>query len=327
MSDSSHRTRGTAAAARMMRCDLHVHSRHSGPATVPGLRHLVRECYSEPWAVRYAARERGMDLVTLTDHDSIAGALELAALPDVFVSEEVTCLLPGGRELHLGVYDITEAQHEVLQARRRDLEALFAYTAEQRLPVCVNHPFSALTGRRGDGDLPLAFEGATHVEVRNGMMSALSNDCAKAAGRLTRLAPCGGSDAHTLSSVARAFTCVQASGRADYLAGLRAGLTIPAGHAGSYAALTADLARLAVFAAFDHVRQVVRGYPRARARLAALALLAPFAVLLPLVTAVVYADEQLFAWRHHRRFAAALPRAGGGAAPLPCPRAAGVSHP
>jgi predicted metal-dependent phosphoesterase TrpH len=94
--------------ARILRCDLHVHSRHSGAATVPGLRHLVRECYAEPWEVRYAARERGMDLVTLTDHDSIAGALELAGLPDAFVSEEVTCLVPGGRELHLGVYDITE---------------------------------------------------------------------------------------------------------------------------------------------------------------------------------------------------------------------------
>jgi predicted metal-dependent phosphoesterase TrpH len=121
-------------ADRLMRCDLHVHSRHSGPATVPGLRHLVRECYAEPWEVRDAARERGMDLVTLTDHDSIEGALELAGLPDAFVSEEVTCTVPGGRELHLGVYDITEAQHEGLQARRRDLEALFAYAAEQRIP-------------------------------------------------------------------------------------------------------------------------------------------------------------------------------------------------
>ena len=168
-------------AAPIMRCDLHVHSRHSGPATVPVpapararvLLGAVRR--STP-----AARRRGMDLVTLTDHDSVTGALELAGRPDTFVSEEVTCLVPGGRELHLGVFDITEAQHEALQSRRRDLEALFAYAAEQRLPVCVNHPFSALTGRRADADLPLAFDGATHVEARNGMMSARSNDCARA---------------------------------------------------------------------------------------------------------------------------------------------------
>lgn len=314
-------------ADRLMRCDLHVHSRHSGPATVPGLRHLVRECYAEPWEVRYAARERGMDLVTLTDHDSIEGALELAGLPDAFVSEEVTCTVPGGRELHLGVYDITEAQHEGLQARRRDLEALFAYAAEQRIPVCVNHPFSALTGRRDDRDLPLAFRGATHVEVRNGMMSALSNDYARAAGRETRLAPCGGSDAHTLASVARAFTCVRADNRADFLAGLRAGLTFPAGGAGTYARLTADVARLAVLSGADHVRQAWRGDPGAVAGLIALACLAPFTVFLPLVTAAVYADEQLFAWRHYRRFAGEKARAGRRRPPLLGTPAAGASRP
>ncbi len=299
---------------KIMRCDLHVHSRHSGPATVPGLRHLVRECYAEPWEVRYTARERGMDLVTLTDHDSIAGALELAGLPDAFVSEEVTCLVPGGRELHLGVYDITEAQHEALQARRRDLEALFAYTAEQGIPVCVNHPFSALTGRREDADLPLAFRGATHLEVRNGMMSARSNDC-------------GGSDAHTLASVARAFTCVRADDRAEFLAGLRAGLTLPAGGAGTYARLTADIMRLAVLAGADQVRRVIRGEPGALPRLAALVCLAPFTVFLPLVTAAVYADEQVFAWRHYRRFTGGIERAGRRRPPLLGTPAAGTSRP
>jgi len=312
---------------RILRCDLHVHSRHSGPATVPGLRHLVRECYAEPWEVRYAARDRGMDLVTLTDHDSITGALELAGLPDAFVSEEVTCLVPGGRELHLGAYDITETQHEALQARRRDLEALFAYAAEQHIPVCVNHPFSALTGRREDADLPLAFRGATHLEVRNGMMSALSNDYARAAGRRTRLAPCGGSDAHTLASVARAFTCVRANDRAEFLAGLRAGLTFPAGRAGSYRRLTADVTRLAVLAGADNLKEAARGQPGALARLAALVCLAPFAVFLPLVTAAVYADEQVFAWRHFRRFAGESERAGRRRPPLLGAPAAGASRP
>jgi len=314
-------------SGRILRCDLHVHSRHSGPATVPGLRHLVRECYAEPWEVRYAARERGMDLVTLTDHDSIAGALELAGLPDTFVSEEVTCHVPGGRELHLGVYDITPAQHEALQARRRDLEALFAYAAEQHIPVCVNHPFSALTGRREDRDLPLAFLGATHVEVRNGMMSALSNDYARAAGRRTRLAQCGGSDAHTLASVARAFTCVRAHDRTEFLAGLRAGLTFPAGGAGTYARLTADVTRLTLLAMGHSVREAVRGERGALVRLAALVGLAPFAVFLPLVTAAVYADEQVFAWRHYRRFAGEAARAGRRRPPLLGTPAAGASRP
>src|SRR5947207_15426122 len=34
-----------------MRCDLHVHSRFSGPATVPLLRHVCDESHAEPEAV------------------------------------------------------------------------------------------------------------------------------------------------------------------------------------------------------------------------------------------------------------------------------------
>ena len=58
-----------------MRSDLHVHSRYSGRTDWPVLRHLGQECYSEHEAVYEQARRRGMDLVTLTDHDSIEGAL------------------------------------------------------------------------------------------------------------------------------------------------------------------------------------------------------------------------------------------------------------
>jgi predicted metal-dependent phosphoesterase TrpH len=295
-------------ALPLMRCDLHVHSIHSGPATLPALRWLVNECYSSPQAVYERARQRGMNLVTLTDHDTIAGALELAGRPDTFVSEEVTVLLEGGRELHLGVYDITEAQHQALQARRNDLESLFAYAAEQRIPVCVNHPFSALTGRREDRDLPLAFRGATHVEVRNGMMSALSNDYARAAGRRTRLAPCGGSDAHTLASVARAYTIVRgARDKGEYLDGLRRCATIAAGHSGSYARLTADIFRIVAGSVVEAAR------PRSLAlALRSVALLAalPLGALVPLATLVQTVKERVWAEQMFARYRASLPAVG-----------------
>ena len=78
-----------------MRCDLHVHSKCSGLVNLPVLRRFGRECYSEPQAVYEQARRRGMDLVTLTDHDTIDGALALASLPGTFMSVELTCALPG----------------------------------------------------------------------------------------------------------------------------------------------------------------------------------------------------------------------------------------
>jgi len=84
-----------------------------------------------------------MDLVTLTDHDTIEGALALAHLPNFFIGEEVTVELPDRRSLHVGVFDINETQHDGVSRRRRDAESLFAYLAEQRI-----RPASIISSRR-----------------------------------------------------------------------------------------------------------------------------------------------------------------------------------
>jgi hypothetical protein len=263
-----------------------------------------------------------MSLVTLTDHDSIEGALTLAHLSDFFVSEEVTCLLPGGRQLHLGVYDIDEARHAAIQARRQDAEALFAYLAEARIPTAVNHLFSALTGRRQVADLHLALNSVRLVETRNGMMPEETNRYARRTGAQLGLAGVGGSDAHTLASVARAFTIVRgARTREEYLAGLRAGHTIPAGGSGSYARLTADVARLLGCAYLDNARRATEG-PQSALRFATLLALLPLVPFLPLVTAAIYADERLFGARFDRLYRDSQ----DGTASLGLPPAAAVSR-
>jgi len=315
-----------SVSVRMMRCDLHVHSFHSGPATVPIMGRFARECYSSPAEVYEAARRKEMDFVTLTDHDTIAGALELAGRSDTFVSEEVTCLLPQGRQLHLGVFDITEAQHETIARRRSDAEALFAYLAEERIPTCANHLFSALTGPRETADIHLALQNAGLVEARNGMMSEGCNLRAARAGRRTGRAPCGGSDAHTLASVARAYTSVPAHTREEFLAGLRQGLTIPTGESGSYARLTADVAHIVSGAYRDQARRSLASDSISGGLAFALVLL-PLIPLLPLVTAAIYLHEQLFMRRHYRLFRSSHRRIGRGGArrlPLAPPAAAGL---
>lgn len=288
-----------------MRCDLHVHSKHSGPVTVPVLDRILRESYSEPRAVYETARRRGMDLVTLTDHDTVAGALELLGRPDFFMSEEVTCLLPERRELHVGVFDITEAQHEQIARRRRDAESLFAYLAEQRIPASLNHPFSPLTGRRAVDDLHLGFAGTMMIEARNGMLPAATNDCARRAASLLGRATMGGSDAHTLASVARAYTIVRgARDKGEYLDGLRRAATIPAGHSGSYARLTADIFRIVAGSVVDalHPRSLVLTL-RSAALLAAL----PLGALVPLATLVQTVKERVWAQQMLTRYRASLP--------------------
>jgi predicted metal-dependent phosphoesterase TrpH len=278
-----------------MRCDLHVHSKYSGPVTVPGLRHLLHECYSEPLAVYDAARGRGMDLVTLTDHDSIEGALELRGRPDFFTGEEVTVVLPGARELHVGVFDLDEAQHAQIARRRFDPESLFAYLAEQRLPACLNHPFSALTGRREVEDLHRGLLGVALLESRNGMLPRVTNDCARRAGALHGRGLAGGSDAHTLATVGRAFTIAPgARTRAEYLSALRRAATIPAGRSGSYARLTGDVLRI-LGGALREAATVPPASAGELARRAALLAALPLLPFVPLATLVQSLKERFWA--------------------------------
>jgi predicted metal-dependent phosphoesterase TrpH len=303
------RNAGTAAGggheregAELMRCDLHVHSWYSGRAEVPVLEHVGRECYSPPLAVHERARRRGMDLVTLTDHDTIEGALSLAHLPDTFASEEVTVLLDGERQLHVNVFGLGERQHEGLQARRRDLEAFLAFLAEERLPASVNHLFSALTGARELSDLRLPLGRIPLIEALNGAMPEGHNERARIVGREASMAPVGGSDAHSLAHVARAFTTVPgARTKEEFLAGLRTGLTVPCGRSGSYARLTGEVARIFAAGYADTFRGVLAGAPDVLRVVASLAL-APFLPFIPLFTLGVYAHEQRFGARHFHAF-------------------------
>ena len=112
-----------------MRCDLHVHTRHSGMCTVPVLRRVCRESYSEPEPVYDTLKRRGMDLVTVTDHDSIDAVETLRGRPDFFLSEEVSATSPDGTELHIGVYDI--------EGRLRP-EGSDDWTVRQRFPFVVS---------------------------------------------------------------------------------------------------------------------------------------------------------------------------------------------
>jgi predicted metal-dependent phosphoesterase TrpH len=285
-----------------MRCDLHVHSWHSGRAEVPVLEHVGRECYSRPLEVYERARRRGMDLVTLTDHDTIEGALSLAHLPGTFVSEEVTVYLDGGRRLHVNVFDLDERQHAALEARRRDFEAFLAFLAEERLPASVNHLFSALTGTRKLADLRRPLRRLPLIEALSGAMPEGHNERARVVGRAAGMAPVGGSDAHSLAHVARAFTTVPgARTKEEFLAGLRAGLTVPSGRSGSYARLTTEVTRIFAAGYVETAREVLAGAPSAL-RVAASLAMAPLLPLIPLFTLGVYVQEMRFGARHFRAF-------------------------
>lgn len=225
---------------------MHIHSLNSGMCTLPVLRRLCRESYSPPEELYSALHRRGMDLVTLTDHDSIDGAEALRSRRNFFLSEEVTCRAPSRTEVHIGVYGIEERHHAELQRRRNDLPRLAAYLAEQRLFATVNHPFSALTGKRRTEDFE-TFRLFSGCEVLNAHLSGWHNRRAAQFAERSFQIGVGGSDAHTLASAGSAWTEVPgARSKEEFLVGLKRGHGRAAGHPGTYTKLTGDVLRIAL---------------------------------------------------------------------------------
>ena len=91
-----------------MKIDMHVHSKFSKRPSEWILKKLsCPESFTDPARVYNIAKKRGMSLVTITDHNTIEGCLEIADIPDTFISEEVTTYFPDdGCKLHVLSYNI-----------------------------------------------------------------------------------------------------------------------------------------------------------------------------------------------------------------------------
>src|ERR1700722_10996961 len=228
-----------------MQCDLHVHSIASGMCSTPILSRICRESYNRAAEVYTRLRQRGMSIVTLTDHDSIDAGEALRKHPDFFLSEEVTVDMPGGTQIHLGVYGITERDHMEIQRRRKDFISLMMYLTEKKLFFSVNHVFSGLRVRRLEELCCWLASYVPAFESRNGQMWPRANEsAAQLASRLGKIA-IGGSDSHTIAGVGRTYTEVPGAHTAEeFFAGLRAGQGQVHGAHGSYVKLTADVFRI-----------------------------------------------------------------------------------
>jgi hypothetical protein len=224
-----------------------------------------------------------MELFTLTDHDSIEGCEQLRHHPDFFVSEELTCKMPSGTEVHIGVYDLNDRQHIQLQQRRNDLIALLMYLTERRLFFSINHVFSSLTGRREREDFAWFQEYFPAIETQNSHMLERSNRQAAQLAKQWDKIGIGGSDAHALPSAGTAFTEVPgARDKEEFFEGLRAGLGRAGGESGGFSKLTRDVFLIA--------GEMMREKSWTT-------FLSPLAVLVPAFTYWNYRNERVFSRR------------------------------
>jgi predicted metal-dependent phosphoesterase TrpH len=238
----------TTSTARL-RADLHVHSYHSGYAS--HLRFLrTRDCYSSPDDVYRVAKARGMDLVTITDHDSIGGCLEFLDrhpdAPDFFISEEIETGFPGvPMKLHVAAYDIDERIHAEAQRLRPDVFELTAYLRSEGVCFGLNHLFFFYQRQMPlDEYLRAAFALFPAFELRNGAMLSDQNELIEAivAGRASGpTGAFGGSDAHTLRRIGRTYTEADGTSRASFLASLKAGRSRVGGVHGTTLDIAAEI--------------------------------------------------------------------------------------
>src|SRR6202049_4576631 len=220
------------------RVDMHCHSTASQISKLGVQRALgLPECATPPEEVYALAKRRGMDFVTITDHDTISGVLEIADRPDVFVSEELTAHFRGEPQaVHVLCYGITGEDHEWLQRHRDDVEICAAYMYEREIVCALAHPYytvgAPLTARHRRR-LAKLFD---IWEIRNGARAReLNRPAATYVGTLDG-AGIGGSDDHAGVDIGRPYTeTPPARTPAEFLAHVRAGHVHAGGAQGSAA--------------------------------------------------------------------------------------------
>ncbi|MFZ5812033.1 MAG: glycosyltransferase [Thermodesulfobacteriota bacterium] len=252
-----------------MRIDLHVHSKHSTRPSQWFLQKLgCPESFTEPRRLYDIAKSRGMDMVTIADHNTINGALEIAHLPDAFISEEITSYFPEDRcKVHVLALCIDEAIHADIQKVRENVLELVPYLRGRGVTHVVAHPLYGVNDKltvEHFEKMLLLFE---NFEI-NGTRDAFQNDILRAvlAGLtsedIERLAVrhgiepafeapwvkrlTGGSDDHSSLHIASMYTEVPgAATLEDFLCGLRGGLARPGGRPSHPKAMALNLYAIA----------------------------------------------------------------------------------
>src|SRR5262245_51685236 len=111
--------------------DFHLHSYASNVTDYYAANAFaIPESHSDPMELYRLLRERGMTLVTLTDHNSIDGVLELldAGLPDVFISSEMTTTFPeDGCNIHITIANVTPEQFAEADRLRKNHYEMVMY--------------------------------------------------------------------------------------------------------------------------------------------------------------------------------------------------------
>ncbi len=247
------------------RLDLHTHTRFSEDRerfTVGGGVTLTVPFHPllSPLELYDQALARGMTHVTITDHDTLAGCLDLLARhpnPDRFITgEEVSCFHRGAC-FHVGVYGLSEADHAAIhegadsvdrerRCLRWNVAELTAFLRARGLAFDLKHPLWV----HGEGSTALAALREVVplfdlFEARNATRHRWLNDLGVEV--IDRWRPgagyTGGSDSHSANQ-GITWTETEGTTSEEVLASLRAGRATAGGEHGAHARLEDDFRRM-----------------------------------------------------------------------------------
>ncbi len=229
-----------------MKLDAHVHTLYSGNTTIKYLDRIVRESYSTPERLYRVAKSRGMDLVTITDHDAIGGVLTIADRDDVIVGCEITAMFPEDQTVcHIGVLGINEEQHRESQKLRHNAHELVRYLHEQEIFSTLNHFASLSAGRLTAAHIFSLLPWINALEVKNGTRLTCQNQTAAALARAHEKVAVAGSDSHTYRGIGRTYmVCDTARNREEFMVQLKRGRIRAEGREGGFFTLSSDILRV-----------------------------------------------------------------------------------
>lgn len=218
------------SSRKYLKADLHVHSYFSGKTNHVKLLEPM-DSYSSPETIYCLAKKRGMDLVTITDHDSIDGCLHLLnkcpeKVNDFIIGEEITTRLPKfNAKIHIGVYDITEEQHREITRLKKNFSELIEYLRAENIIYVLNHLFF---------NFPKNKCAQTFIEcmlnsfdVFEGWNGALGKQQNILVSKLLEINPekilVAGSDSHTLLRLGTSYTMAAGENKREFLESIRKG--------------------------------------------------------------------------------------------------------
>ncbi len=190
------------------RVDLHCHSTASEISKLGIQRSLgLPECATPPEEVYELAKRRSMDFVTITDHDTIDGCLEIADRDDVFISEELTVWFRGEPQaVHLLCFGISPDDHAWLQEHNRDVEVCAEYLHSNEISCSLAHPFYAVEAPLTPAHRRKLAQLFPVWETRNGSRARELNMPAAIYIETHGGTGTGGSDDHAGVDIGRTFT-------------------------------------------------------------------------------------------------------------------------